>query len=58
MNRFVVIVSAVIMGILLVGVVGAARYRADTRWMQHDPAIQKLIDQRTRREGHDAENPS
>ncbi|WP_177174738.1 hypothetical protein [Frigoribacterium sp. MCBA15_019] len=56
MNRLVVIASAVVTGIVLVGVVGAARYRADARWMQHDPAIQLLIDRRTSREKYDAEN--
>lgn len=51
MRRLVVVVSAVLSGVLVVGVVGAARYRADTRRMQHDPAVQKLLERHARSEG-------
>lgn len=50
MKRLVVVVSAVLSGVLVVGVVGAARYRADARRMQHDPAVQKLLERHARSE--------
>lgn len=57
MTRLLVVVSAILSGILLIGVLGAARYRADTRWLRHDPAIQSLLDRHARLEESESSDP-
>lgn len=50
MKRVVIVALAVLAGLVLCGVLGAARYRSDGRWMEHDPAVKKLIDLHKQRE--------